>query len=217
MTSPNFIPAHRLAAQQRRRRRRLWIVACIAYAAGLLVASTGGSALWHDDTDALTGRTAATIEQIDHDERATKRLQDKLAVARVTLQANRAVADQPDWSILLAAVADCLDDDVFLTRFDLQPAPKIVPPPRLPQMPGQPWRPPRPTASTATNLVTLVGFGRTQADVSHFVDRLERTGLFDKVKILRTKRRQLLTGVAVAFDLGCLMGEHSPRSRRDLP
>lgn len=212
MTSPNFIPAHRLAARQRRRRSRLWIVACVAYAIGLLGASTSGSVLWHDDTGALTDRIAATIERIDRDQRATERLQDTLAVARVTLQANRAVADQPDWSILLAAVADCLDDDVFLTRLDLQPAPKIARPPRLPQMPGRPPQPLQPTAPTATNLVTLVGFGRTQADVSRFVDRLERTGLFDKVKVLRTKRRQLLTGVAVAFDLGCLMGERPEES-----
>ena len=160
MTSPNFIPAHRLASRQRHRRRRLWILACIAYAIGLLGASTSGSALCHEDTDALTGQIATTIEQIDRNQRATERLQDTLAVARATLQANRAVADQPDWSILLAAVADCLDDDVFLTRFDLQPAPKIARPARLPQMPGQPPRAPRPTAPTATNLVALAGFGR---------------------------------------------------------
>ena len=51
------------------------------------------------------------------------------------------------------------------------------------------------------------GCGQSQTAVSNFVLRLERTELFDQVKLIGTSRRPFLSGSAVEFQVECFLAE----------
>src|SRR5205823_4400966 len=124
-------------------------------------------------------------------------LRGQLNEARSVLRAGRAVLDLPDWSLLLALVGSLRGTDVVLDRCELdRPAGRaslvtaaaaVAPP----------------TDSSGPSLLRLQGHGRSQAAVSQFALRLERTDLFDNVAWLKTAREPFLGGDAVAFRLEC--------------
>ena len=51
------------------------------------------------------------------------------------------------------------------------------------------------------------GYGQTQAAVARYILQLERSGLFDRVHLLKTTREPFLAGTAVAFQIDCTISE----------
>lgn len=49
----------------------------------------------------------------------------------------------------------------------------------------------------------LTGYARTQMGVSQFVLRLERTGLFESVRLIKTQKRKFMDDQAVSFRIVC--------------
>lgn len=190
----NLIPAHRLTARHRRARLRAWAWALCAYAIVLALACAAVTLLQVDPetSEALrqvesarnaNRKAAATLVEV------TKRLTQAQA-ARGTVQV---LSDQPDWSFLFAALANRLGDDAVLRDVRLRCTTGAKP------------------ESTARYKLEVRGLGRTQAAVSRFVAELEKTDLFDEVRLLRTGREPFLTGTAVTFDLDCTLGEGAKR------
>ena len=200
--SMNYIPAQRQVLRQQRRRQRVWTVICIAYALPLAGLALAGWMMTADDTGDYATQLAFTIGRVEETRLAIRQTNGRLAPARARLAATESISLRPDWSILLAHVARQLADDVFLSRVELDRSGAATV---------------DPTAALAAQarpyVLTVGGYGRTQAAVSDFVVQLEATRLFEKVTILQTDRRKLMADEAISFELLCLMGGTS----REMP
>ncbi len=117
----------------------------------------------------------------------------ELAQARQKLQAAQAVGQQPDWGSVLRAVAQNLGDQIVLDLCRLQKVPPVS------------QSPANPDASDGSFLLEVSGWAKAQADVSAYVLRLEQTGLFGKVKLVKTTRQVFLGEQAMAFRLECTL------------
>lgn len=194
MRGVNLIPTRYLAARRRRVRTRRWAVGVAAYALLLLPAwgvmrMTSGGA-----QRVAAEQLAQADDRIADTEAALRTIQPRLAAALATLEAGNSVGDQPDWSILMTAVANLLGDDAVLTRFALEPV-------------AEDKRSPRPSRQYVLH---VQGLGRSHEVVSGYVLKLEGLGLFDSVKLLSTKREPIAEQTAVGFQIDCTMGAAAP-------
>ena len=200
MKSVNLIPGPRRDAKRRRKHRNTCAAACGAY--GLLLAAAVGAAhfVGPGSGESLDERLAAADNDIRRFDRQVNESRAELNAARATVEANRTVAEQPDWSVLLALLGSEKGDDIVLRSVSVGPAP--VPPPPPPER-GKPAPPP----VVPDTILEVTGVGQTQLAVSQHVVRLEQTGLFSKVALLDTAREAFVNGNAIAFRLQCVFGE----------
>jgi Fimbrial assembly protein (PilN) len=205
-TRINLIPRRRIEARLRRARLRRWVAVCVVYALMLAVA---GMASWSvidtaDEAiaDDLT-KLRAHLDELDRDAAAVRR---DLAEANANLAASQEVAGQPDWSLLLALLAQNLGDQVVLSSCQVGPPGAVA---------GGAGRPAAGAADESalpdSVVVRLAGLGRSQAAVSQFVLRLEGLTLFSRVKLIDTRREPFLNADAVAFNLDCTLDPAPPR------
>src|SRR5690606_11983203 len=196
MRPVNLIPTARREAARRRRYIRRWVGACIAYACVLGLAYGALHLFWRPDH--VTRNAPVNLRKLvaanQETDKAVKEVQAKLQDARRTLDANRAVVEKPDWSLLMVLLTRTLEDQIVLRRCNLVP---MVAPPVPASVAVAPA--PRATGGPAVKLAAvaaaapppgqqytllLAGLGKTQTSVTQFVVRLERTGLFDEVKLI---------------------------------
>ena len=206
MIEINLIPVYRLAARAKRRRLAAWFIGGSVWGTALGVIYAICYLAWATPIrpldDELT-KAQSAIADMERTTASTKSQADELAQR---IESGQAVVHQPDWSILLALFSDTLGDDVVLAKCELKriggelPAPaaanapvvKISAPPKKPAAPELPsWQ-----------LLTS-GMGRSPAAVSQFVLRLEATGLFDRVALVKTMREPFRNAEATAFTLEC--------------
>ncbi len=187
MLSVNLIPMPRREQRMLYARRKGWTIACAAYAVALGVGSLAWRAVWNDDARDLTREISIVHTDVDDATRSIGLLRASLADTRQVILVNRTVAGQPDWSLLMGIVGDIRGDEVVLNRCALETADG-------------------PATDAAKPLALRIsGYGRSQGVVSQFVLRMEQTGLFDSVSLVKTNREPFLTGEAVAFKLDCLL------------
>jgi Tfp pilus assembly protein PilN len=120
-------------------------------------------------------------------------LTEELDKAQQKLQAAQAVGQQPDWGSVLRAVAQNLGDQIVLDLCRLQKVPPVSQSPANDEV------------LDGSFLLEVSGWAKAQADVSAYVLRLEQTGLFGKVKLVKTTRQLFLGQQAVAFRLECIL------------
>jgi len=190
----NLIPAPRRRARIARAHLRGWAAGWAFSGLALLVGCLVIRTSWGGARSALAEEVDQATRTIRVSNRQAEILRRRLADARWKLESGRAVGQQPDWSILLALLAKNLGDDVVLERCQLFPAD------------------PAPAEASATGAMAggryvfeIDGLARSQLAVSRFVLRLEKTGLFDQVRLISTSRRTFLGQKAVAFRLECLL------------
>jgi hypothetical protein len=191
MASLNLIPKWRRERRKLLARRRAWTIAACAYAAILAIGYLGWRIAWRAETHDLAARLTLARRDIDEMTRGNARLRATIGATRRRLAVNEALLAQPDYSLALALVARLRGDEVVLNRCTLD-----APSKGSESLPGDPSGPPH---------FNLHGFGRSQAAVSQFALRLERSGLFQNVSILKSNREAFLTGEAVAFRIECLV------------
>jgi hypothetical protein len=200
MNGLNLIPEHRKQAASRRWRWRAWLV---AWCAGAVL--TGGAwamahAVWGRDNGPLDAEVRRLAGQIGSATAQRQALEGDLAALEAELAAARAIADQPDWSRLLAFLSDQAQDQVVLSALRLDPV-----------EPGARGQGQGPSLNQPGRYrLDLRGFAKTAADVSQLALRLQETGLFEEVKALRAMREPFLAGHAVNFQIQCIIGESSP-------
>src|SRR4051812_1105771 len=121
MHGVNLIPIPRRQIFSRRRRLRRWSWGVVGYGV-MLVVGCGACAVAmsaeSDETSAALDKATKQIEELNH---TASSLRPQLTEAQTRLAVARIVGDQPDWSLLLALLGRCLDDDVVLTSTKLDP------------------------------------------------------------------------------------------------
>ena len=215
MKSVNLIPAHRTAAKRRRVHLRRCAAGCAAWAVLSAVAAGAAHAMWRTADDSVAAeRLAAVNDEIERTERAIASARVKLAAAQSTLRANQAIANQPDWSILLAVLAKGIGDDVVLKSCHVRPIPAAGSPEARRSAAPAAVAPGAPAGSGSGTLseagpfeLEASGVARTLASAHRFVGDLEKTGLFARVTLMDTTRDQYTGKPAIAFRLKCSLDE----------
>ena len=207
MNGVNLIPAHRRAARRQRLRARAWVAGCVSYAVALVVLCLAVRTFSAMPRQVRAGDAEAAESRIHELNRSIARESKALAQLEASLAASRAVADRPNWSTLLAIVASKLDADTVLSRCRIDPiqalhASKEAPGKAASAKPGEKIvSPPRQFQ------LELGGMSRSQRAVSELVLRLQETGLFEGVELVKTAREPFLTMEAIAFQVRCLLKE----------
>lgn len=199
MGGVNLVPAHRRIARRRARRVRLWCAVCAVYTLALTGAFGGASAAGRYDANEAEHRLREAEADVEQRRRQIITLVAEAERARRTIEANRGVGDQPDWSVLLSLVATILGDDAALRRCALEPTGTER------NRRGQPRPEQRPKGYT----LRLVGLAQAQRTVSDIAIRLEQTGLFQKVELLESRRETLRGGDAIVFTIECVLTEQN--------
>ncbi len=204
MTCINLIPAHRIERRMFRVRLRRWCAGCTIYCVVAWSVCVAYTAAYDRTGDDLGRGIATTAIQITEVNDAIASVQLQLSEAERKLNASRAVTLQPDWSVLLALLADSRGKNVVLNFCQVQ---EVV------------------TAGVGTApedsgfrsfKVLVRGLGETQSAVSHFVLQIEKLGLFDRVTMMNVNRVTVRDCEAVTFELACVLGgrvEHANANR----
>ncbi|HWE93454.1 MAG TPA: hypothetical protein VG269_05715 [Tepidisphaeraceae bacterium] len=206
MRSVNLIPAPRRDAKRLRRHMRWCMAACGACATAVIVAAVGCRVIWGGGEPGLDRQLTIAEEEVRRADASFAAARTELAAANAAAAADRQIAGQPDWSLLLALVADRAGKEVVLKSLAVGPRPgpaievKPIPVPGKGASPAV-AAPPRGLVLTAS------GLGKSQPAVTQFVLRLERTGLFARVRLLDTSRESFLADEATAFRLECSLDE----------
>ena len=206
MKCVNLIPAPRREAKSRRTHLLKWAIGFALYVGLLIAAWFVCSSYSGSDGRGLTVESRRLSAKLSGSNRIILALHQELAQAEQKLRSARAVGEQPNWGVLLALLAKNLGDELVLGHCKLVPVEGAQRDSRT----GKTIGPEVKTGPAATPnrqyLLDLGGFARSQAAASGFVLRLERTGLFDQVRPIKTSRQTLLNSEAVAFHVECLLG-----------
>lgn len=176
MLAANLLPMSRRRHAARVDRAAFWavfvgVVACVL---GLATAAVRHST--RSTTAAATARELAAIER--EQGQLTKLLDESRSRAQKAeslLAAARAIADHPDWSLLLNLLGKLRGDQVDLARVALgyrRPDPGAKAEPR----------------QTRGYWVRITGQALDQAAVARFAVRLEDAGLFDRVALTESRK-----------------------------
>jgi len=215
LTRDNLIPAWRLQKRSRLNRVRTWATALGVY--GVLLGATYVACLAFgaDDGQAVLEQMRHSTERFRKAGKEIHTLRASLTEASRQIAAAHSLAQNPDWSLLLAMVARELSDDVVLDRCSLAPVET-----------GADEKPSAGPAGAARAealgagevlyqryLLDLSGFAQTQMGVSQFVLRLENSRLFESIRLIKTQKRQFMDSQAVSFRIECALsgtGDNRP-------
>jgi hypothetical protein len=195
MNNVNFIPSYRRAAEQRRRRLTQWIILGVAYGVFLATAIASGYAVWGGGGAALADELENIKTQMKVTTSEMTAMRGDLDAKGKTLRAEQIVVSQPDWSLLLALLARSLSDGAVLTQCDLKPE---VPAGAAATAAAQPV--------PASFSLRLSGYGKGLPAVLQFAQELERAGLFDQIRLVKTDPEPFMSGTAIRFQMECTMG-----------
>lgn len=224
MKAINLIPAYHLLARRRRARIRVWASICGVY--GLLILGTIGAfhVVYGKSGRVVAGELARVVRELDQDSKTMASLQPELAELQLQLEASRAVAVQPDWSVLMALMGRLKGEATVLSRATLTPIQPLNEPKPVVKTGAKSGGPtvatvlskkPEPAARKSLNFkIELTGLGRSQSDVSQYVLRLEETGLFQRVKLVETTLGKFNDAQVVSFRVECLMSEDTAKGVR---
>ena len=203
MGDVNLIPVRRLVKKRWKRRGRLWMHICGMYLLLLAGGLLSVRVLWPNDSDSLD-RERETVESvIDERHNQIAALEEQLAGVTRELEVSEAIAGQPDWSKLLVLLGHELGEDVVLSQLRL-----LTTNGASSDITGnlKAWLASSPLEELLASRryrLKLSGFGRTQYSVSQFVLGLERTGVFESVRLINSYRQAFLDGQAIAFSIEC--------------
>jgi Tfp pilus assembly protein PilN len=188
MNQKNLLPAHRQSALQRRRAIRRWTLINGVYLGLLLMA--GVAYAYGTLSPRSPGEAASNLNELNS---TLVSVRQQTTALNINLRAAQEITERPDWSILLAVLADSLGDDVVLEAVD-------VPAPADPAGPlPQPQR------------LRLVAQAQSQAAATQFVLRLEALRLFSRVQLEKTTTTTARGGTGVRFQVNCRFAEDHPR------
>ncbi len=161
-----------------------WATGLIFYGMILVVVYFLHSQSSNVDRRAMARQSREIAGQINTNSITVQTLQTQLATARRKLHAVQAVGRQPNMGVLMNIIAESVGDEVVLEQCRLAPTKA-----------GQ--------APDSRLILELKGYCSSQAVVSLFAMRLEKTNLFEQINLVKTTRRPFLGAKAVQFQIEC--------------
>ncbi len=207
MNRVNLIPKYRLDARSYRRCVIGWCVACCAYITVVLIAGLIAYLIWHGSSHVQIATMLDRVRvDIDTGREMIEEIQSEYENSQLNLRANLELKEDPDWSLMLGLLANTLGEQLVLRECRIE---TLAPPGN-----DKPGKPDQAAAATIDTLwpmrrfrLTIRGSGRSQADVSNLVLRLERMELFEEVKLVDTSLEPFLVGKAIGFRIECSLGD----------
>lgn len=187
MQCVNLIPAPRRQAKAKRRRMVTWATGLTLYGLVLVLVYFVHSQGFSVDRRAMARESRDIAGQINTIGITVQTLRTQLATVRRKLQAVEAVGRQPNMGVLMAVLAASVEDEVVLERCRLAPTKA-----------GQ--------APDSRLILELNGYCSSQAVVSQFAMRLEKTNLFEQINLVKTTREPFLGKKVVRFQIKCPLG-----------
>lgn len=206
MNYVNLIPAPRRQAKACRSRLVRWAIVLGVYAGVLVAGHFVCDSRWSADGGALASEIRASAAQLGATNSLMLSIHGELVETEEKLRSARAVGRQPDWGVLLALLAKNVRSEVVLELCRLRPVDgarggRGGGSSGKGEADGVVGRLDRPL------LLELSGLATSQAAVSRFVLRLEKTGLFEQVRLVSTNQRSFQKRNVVSFRLeGLLAG-----------
>ena len=205
MIGINLIPAHRLLAMQRRIRVRLWMRIDSICICVLLIICAVVMPLFDQSATSVADELVFLDKKATGMNRSISALLPELSEVKLTLDASRAMQKQPDWSVLLALLANLQGGQIVMRNVQTKPmggghvaagGSEVVSAEEI-SAAGD---------NRSGYKLVLGGMGKTQNAISQFVLRLEQCGLFERVRGIMTNRESFMSDHAVSFELLCTMG-----------
>jgi hypothetical protein len=146
-----------------------------------------------------------TTDRIKEYQSTILEIRKEMGRSKTELHAIRTIQQQPNWSKLLWLIGDTLGEEIVLNKCQLT---TLVDDQRdvVKQIKEEP------TTSVLSSYfadrrytLTLSGYSQTQSAVPLFVLRLERLGLFESVRLEKSRRQHFLDGLATAFHIECVL------------
>jgi hypothetical protein len=203
MSDVNFIPAERLIAKRRKARISLWTVIGGAYIVLLAVGSLAACVVRPGRDANPAEQLAAAEKQIKQDNDAMVELRRTLAEMTAALETTQAIREQPDWSRLLTGLSREVGQELVLNRCQLVAVREDGKPLTESWSEALLKKPLRALVAKHRYQLVLQGYGQTQESVSQFALGLEGIGLFERVRLINSRRQTFLNGQAVAFTVEC--------------
>ncbi len=205
MMGINLIPAHRLLAMQRRIRVRLWLRIDSICICVLLIICAVVMPLFDQSATSVADELVFLDKKATGMNRSISALLPELSEVKLTLDASLAMQKQPDWSVLLALLANLQGGQIVMRNVQTKPmggghvaagGSEVVSAEEI-SAAGD---------NRSGYKLVLGGMGKTQNAISQFVLRLEQCGLFERVRVIMTNREGFMSDHAVSFELLCTMG-----------
>jgi hypothetical protein len=196
MNSVNLIPMARQLSDARRVRAIRWVCISTATVALLFAADR---ALRFNSAKSLaidSGQFARLENDIAVKTRTTNQLRHEIEALDRLAKASRVVTEHPDYSTLLGLLSRCAGSEITLGLCAVD----------RPQH-GED------TQKSLPPVLRVNGTGVSQSAVTSFVLRIESTGVFDQVTLLRSNEQSDAMGSSTAFQLECLFdgsGKEAP-------
>lgn len=189
------MPLRHRAMLQRRRSLRRWAAICACCGLALILIGICAVATW--GTDAVDPGEFTTLrDSISHADISLAALRSASADTHRTLQTITEISEQPDWSLLLDAVSRAQSEDIFLTDCEVTLAGGAEA--RLARDPAH-------SSAPGALAIRLIGIGRSQETISHFMLRLQGLSILEHVKLVQTSRQQFNGKPAVGFEVVCVL------------
>jgi Tfp pilus assembly protein PilN len=149
------------------------------------------------DNRGIEGQVSVADNHLKSAKSAMATLEAGAAKSRQELDTAQALAQQPDWSLMFDLTARSLGENVVLQSCRLEPL-------------GLLDKAPKGTDAKTDNTlkgarVDLAGFAKAQSDMSDYMLRLEKLGIFEKVRLIRTTPQTFLGDKASSFRLECIL------------
>jgi len=194
---PDLLPEEYRRIRHQRRRIKRWGAVLGATATVMLAGSIGLRAGAGGDDEQMRAALAKIRAESAQRQARIEDWSGELSQVRKALDLARSVGDHPDWSVLLALVADSLGQNTVLESINLDPMGGEA----VASVSG-----PEPIQTPGGYILGLSGYGKSQVDVTRLAIRLERSGLFDRVNLVQTRSAAVGQVEAVFFRFECSLG-----------
>lgn len=198
MHKVDLIPTHRRQAKARRNHLRRWALAGGGYALVIAVACIYQVSRSGASGVAVAEECGLLASNMNNSRQLMDALQKEMGDKQRRLKAAQAVGKQPNWGVLLAILSRNVGDQVVLDLCRFQP---------LKEPPTPSVEPARAAAAGKQYLVDVGGFADSQAVVSAFALRLEKTGLFQDIRLVKSTLQPFGDRKVVGFRLECMIRE----------
>ncbi|MEM8756333.1 MAG: PilN domain-containing protein [Planctomycetota bacterium] len=197
MITVNLLPESVRAARRERRRVRRWIHAAAAYAGAWVLAVAVANEMVTDPAAGLEPKLAAVNASLTSAEASIELIHAEQQRLLGRVRVVRDIAGQPDWSVLVALLADRAGDSVGLREIRLE-------------LDGDGRSGVSPSdIAFGPYAVEIIGIASSQAEATAFVLDLERSGLFALIDIAETSPERVGQQPVVRFRLLARIGEEA--------